>query len=100
MGGEIEVASEAGIGSTFTFTRELSTIADAPREALRCGLSGAIAPAAGGRSAGAILVVEDNEVNALIIRAMLRKHGYEPVRRLERRRRHRDDRRGYGRGWS
>jgi CheY-like chemotaxis protein len=25
-----------------------------------------------------ILVVEDNEVNALIIRAMLRKHGYEP----------------------
>lgn len=29
-------------------------------------------------TAGPILVVEDNEVNALIIRAMLRKHGYEP----------------------
>jgi CheY-like chemotaxis protein len=28
---------------------------------------------------GAILVVEDNEVNAMILRAMLRKHGYEPV---------------------
>ena len=26
-----------------------------------------------------ILVVEDNEVNAMILRAMLRKHGYEPV---------------------
>ena len=28
---------------------------------------------------GAILVVEDNQVNALILRAMLRKRGYEPV---------------------
>ena len=36
--------------------------------------AGAEAPAAD----GPILVVEDNEVNALIIRAMLRKHGYEP----------------------
>lgn len=26
-----------------------------------------------------ILIVEDNEVNALILRSMLRKHGYEPV---------------------
>lgn len=25
-----------------------------------------------------ILIVEDNQVNALILRAMLRKHGYEP----------------------
>ena len=33
---------------------------------------------AGAVSPGGILVVEDNEVNALIIRAMLRKHGYEP----------------------
>ena len=29
--------------------------------------------------AGPILIVEDNQVNALILRAMLRKHGYEPV---------------------
>jgi CheY-like chemotaxis protein len=27
---------------------------------------------------GAILIVEDNQVNALILRAMLRKRGYEP----------------------
>lgn len=26
-----------------------------------------------------ILIVEDNQVNALILRAMLRKHGYEPL---------------------
>lgn len=30
-------------------------------------------------AAGPILVVEDNEVNALILRAMLRKLGHEPV---------------------
>jgi CheY-like chemotaxis protein len=30
-------------------------------------------------SAAPILIVEDNEVNAMILRAMLRKHGYEPV---------------------
>jgi CheY-like chemotaxis protein len=27
---------------------------------------------------GAILIVEDNQVNVMILRAMLRKHGYEP----------------------
>ena len=27
---------------------------------------------------GPILIVEDNQVNALILRAMLRKHGWEP----------------------
>ncbi len=32
----------------------------------------------GEASPGEILVVEDNEVNALIIRSMLRKHGHEP----------------------
>jgi two-component system, sensor histidine kinase and response regulator len=30
-------------------------------------------------AAGPILIVEDNQVNALILRSMLRKHGYEPV---------------------
>jgi two-component system sensor histidine kinase/response regulator len=30
-------------------------------------------------TSGPILIVEDNQVNALILRAMLRKHGYEPV---------------------
>jgi CheY-like chemotaxis protein len=35
-------------------------------------------PAEEEAAAGPILVVEDNEVNALIIRAMLRKHGYDP----------------------
>jgi CheY-like chemotaxis protein len=32
-----------------------------------------------GPPAGAILIVEDNEVNALVLRTMLRKRGYDPV---------------------
>ena len=36
-------------------------------------------PLPAGTVAAPILVVEDNEVNATILRAMLRKHGYEPV---------------------
>jgi CheY-like chemotaxis protein len=43
-----------------------------PREADLTGV-----PQAAG--AGAVLVVEDNEVNALILGAMLRKLGYEPL---------------------
>jgi CheY-like chemotaxis protein len=31
------------------------------------------------RPPGAILIVEDNEVNAMILRSMLRKRGYDPV---------------------
>lgn len=34
---------------------------------------------ASGPPPGAILIVEDNEVNALILRSMLRKRGYDPV---------------------
>jgi len=33
----------------------------------------------GGGPPGAILIVEDNEVNAMILRSMLRKRGYDPV---------------------
>jgi CheY-like chemotaxis protein len=36
-------------------------------------------PLPAGTVATPILVVEDNEVNATILRAMLRKHGYEPI---------------------
>src|SRR5688500_16422802 len=36
-------------------------------------------PPPAGTVAAPILVVEDNEVNATILRAMLRKHGYEPI---------------------
>jgi CheY-like chemotaxis protein len=31
------------------------------------------------RPSGAILIVEDNEVNAMILRTMLRKRGFDPV---------------------
>jgi CheY-like chemotaxis protein len=34
---------------------------------------------AAGPPPGAILIVEDNEVNALVLRTMLRKRGYDPV---------------------
>jgi CheY-like chemotaxis protein len=47
-------------------------------------LAGAGLPAASRCTAcpsghGTILIVEDNQVNALILSAMLRKHGHEPV---------------------
>jgi CheY-like chemotaxis protein len=38
-----------------------------------------LAASTAGAAASPILIVEDNEVNAMILRAMLRKHGYEPV---------------------
>ena len=47
-----------------------------PREA---DLTGVPPGSDGGAGAGAILVVEDNEVNALILGAMLRKLGYQPL---------------------
>jgi CheY-like chemotaxis protein len=36
-------------------------------------------PGGGGQPPGAILIVEDNEVNAMILRTMLRKRGYDPL---------------------
>ncbi len=75
MGGSIEVRSEAGMGSTFSFDIPLfEALAPAPRDRE----TPAVPMAAGSRRSprkARILVAEDNAVNQLVIRAMLERLG-------------------------
>jgi hypothetical protein len=72
MGGGIVVESEPDKGSLFTVTLPLHPVAAPPES----GTGGAVATAslAGCR----VLVVEDNEINQLVIRAFLQRAGIEP----------------------
>jgi two-component system sensor histidine kinase/response regulator len=90
MGGKLMVRSEAGAGSTFSFTTRFST---ARQAALRTALpavgmaadvsrAGSIHPAPSGRrnpvpqfDGGKVLVVEDNEINQQIALEMLTAAG-------------------------
>jgi PAS domain S-box-containing protein len=73
MGGSIEAASEEGKGSTFTFTVRLlpgrAPAADAAGTASGSG--------GGGRPRLRILIVEDNALNAAVIRLHLERMGHE-----------------------
>ncbi len=72
MGGALEVVSEPGRGSTFTFTAPFMCSA------------GVTVPAEPRRSAPRhasslrVLIAEDNEFNALLIRQMLYRRGHHP----------------------
>jgi PAS domain S-box-containing protein len=77
MDGEITAASEAGAGSIFTVTLPLPKVSDTeaaggPRAA------SPPAPAAPGQ-APRVLAAEDNEVNQLVLRTLLRQAGIDPV---------------------
>lgn len=71
LGGEIEVESTLGQGSTFRFTGQFRVPVPSQRPVAR------VAPGiAGGGPGGHVLVVEDNDVNQLVAVGMLEVLGY------------------------
>ena len=75
MGGDIEVASEHGRGSTFQFS--IRCRIGQPRAAASVEPTPAASPALGERQL-ALLVVEDNAVNRLVISTLLSQLGCPP----------------------
>jgi signal transduction histidine kinase/CheY-like chemotaxis protein/HPt (histidine-containing phosphotransfer) domain-containing protein len=71
MGGDIEVWSEFGQGSTFSFTIELPPGEQAAPEAR--------SPLAQQRGCYRLLLAEDNELNRQLIKAMLEQAGHKVV---------------------
>ncbi len=72
MGGHIDAESALGRGSTFTLRLSLRAATEAERA--RVTLSSAPPPSA---HVGAVLVADDNAINRLVLREMLRQLGLE-----------------------
>jgi signal transduction histidine kinase/ActR/RegA family two-component response regulator len=75
MGGDIQASSAVGVGSRFTFTARLPAPLDTEPSELET-----LVPVPNLRSGFRVLVVEDNEVNALIAQAHLQNIGAEVTR--------------------
>jgi signal transduction histidine kinase len=81
MGGDVQCRSALGVGTTFDFSIAFRATPRAPQPrasvaeelAAALPLMGATAPMRPGR----VLVVEDNDVNALVVRGMLEQMGIE-----------------------
>ncbi|EMG38138.1 signal transduction histidine kinase [Desulfocurvibacter africanus PCS] len=75
MGGGIQVESEVGKGSTFSFTAAFGSVAQAPAPASQAQ------PAVQKPWRGVkVLLAEDNDVNALLAEELLRRRGHEVLR--------------------
>ena len=74
MGGALEATSAPGQGSTFSLSAPLVRLGDvAPAPSV------SPAPPAGGLTGLRVLAAEDNEVNQVVLRALLAPLGVEPV---------------------
>ena len=73
MGGDIQAASEAGVGSTFTLALPLTYIEAAAEDRAAAPQAAATAPSAGLR----ILAAEDNLTNQLVLKTLLAQGGLE-----------------------
>jgi len=73
MGGRLEVKSELGSGSEFSFTLALVENGEAPSPDRNAGLAIGVDPEAGLR----VLVVDDQESNRLVLREMLERIGFQ-----------------------
>jgi PAS domain S-box-containing protein len=69
MHGQIDVHSEPGVGTRFVITLPVAGEA-APAEGVEPALGG---PAADTAATGRVVCIEDNEINALLVRAALRQ---------------------------
>jgi CheY-like chemotaxis protein/nitrogen-specific signal transduction histidine kinase len=75
MGGTIGVESEFGVGSTFWVEIPFS-VGEAPSANERIATA-APRPAQGEKRAGRVLVAEDNAINQLVAKEMIRRLGYD-----------------------
>jgi CheY-like chemotaxis protein len=80
MGGEISATSAPGEGTTFEFTIPLGRAQDVPADHAgpdRRRTPEPVVAAAPAWSGGAVLVVDDNQVNQMVAAEMLRRSGYD-----------------------
>ena len=75
-GGDIEVSSELGRGSTFRVTLPCTPVEANRRKGPGQAASAGQQPVVPELTGQAILVVEDNLVNQRVVKAMLQRHGY------------------------
>jgi signal transduction histidine kinase/ActR/RegA family two-component response regulator len=79
MNGDIEVASEAGQGATFTFGFEMDWLADTRGSGGACGKARREDPDLSRLGAHSVLLVDDNASNRYVVRAFLKNLGIVPV---------------------